>query len=154
MTIHVALGILCAYIIKSVYPEASSAKLLFLGVLANLLPDADHILYFTWYGAKSDYTKIVRQYFRTKQIRTLVNFIKQNHKNNTGIYSHNLLTVAIVLGSFWVLGITRDSPSLSVFFMSWSIHYIYDIFEDLLFFKSLNPNWFFRFNSVRKKHEK
>jgi len=150
MSIHAVLGVMSGLAIKSIYPESNLNKMLALGFLANILPDIDHLFYFLWYGAKSDYTRTVKKYIADREIKALVAYLKRNHKYNTGIYSHNLMTLLFVLLLFWLAGLTRDSPSLSVVFLSWSLHYMYDIVEDFLFFKEINPNWFLRFNIKRK----
>jgi len=151
MLIHVLLGLICAIIVMHAFPDADKTKLIMIGVFGNLVPDLDHFLFLFIYGRKSDYAKIVRGHLRLKQFRSAANFIKNNHKNNTGIYSHNILSLMISIFLAWYLGESRDRAGFYVFFASWSSHYLFDMVEDILFFKKLNPNWFMKFNRVDRK---
>lgn len=151
MLIHVSLGLLCAFIVVHTFPSANISKVISVGILGGLIPDTDHLLYMFFYGRKSEYAKIVKTYFKNKQFRLMCSFLKNNHKNNTGIYSHNILSLMLSIFLAWYLGESRDRACFYAFFMSWSAHYLFDMFEDLLFFKKVNPNWLMRFNRVIKK---
>jgi hypothetical protein len=148
--IHILCGFLCAYIAIDYFPDISHTKLNIIGVLGSLSPDVDHVMYWFIYGKKSQYSQIVRSLLRRRQFKNFYKFIRGNHKTLTGLYFHNFLTLAlsVFLSSFY--GFSRQHPYLMVFFMAWSVHYIFDLCEDLLFFKRLNPNWYFRFNKVTR----
>ena len=149
--IHILIGMICAYFTFRLFPDASPHLLIWNGILGSLLPDVDHLFFFLIYGRHTDYARSVRSLFKNRHFRHLWNFVKINHKSNTGIYSHNFLSLVIVFFAFWYFEAVRDRPSLTVFFLSWGAHYLFDIFEDFLFFKSLNPNWFLKFNRSAKK---
>src|SRR3989344_1364986 len=142
MPIHVILGIFAAYFTSAHYPDYPKNTLILYGITGNLLPDIDHIFYIFLYAKHSDYSKKVKNYLKTNQFNKLFKFLKNNHKHNTGIYSHNFISLAISVTLFWNFGFIRNDPASSVFFLSWSIHYLYDLSEDILFFKRLNPNWY------------
>jgi membrane-bound metal-dependent hydrolase YbcI (DUF457 family) len=151
MQVHIALGVLSAYAIHSYFPEASMPRLIALGIIGNLLPDIDHIFFLFWYGATTEYAKTIKKYIRSRELRNAAAFMKLNHKLNTSIYSHNVISLVLAFLLFWYLGDKRDSAALSVFFLSWCTHYLYDILEDFLFFKKINPNWFLKFNRYTGK---
>ena len=151
MLIHVLLGIICAFVTKSFFPQSQLSFLILYGVLGNLLPDVDHFLFFLLYGRHTEYSKSVKSLFRKKQFRRLWKFISINHKAQTGLYSHNIISIILAGLAFWYFEAIRDRPSLTAFFLSWTTHYIFDIFEDLLFFKTLNPNWYMKFNHTSKR---
>jgi hypothetical protein len=151
MLVHVLLGLGCAYAVMSFFPTADRGRLITVGILGNLVPDVDHVLFWFLYGRKSDYAKILKTHLKLKQFRMAARFIKDNHKNNTGLYSHNILSLMLSIFLAWYLGESKDRAGFYVFFMSWSSHYIFDMFEDILFFKKLNSNWFMKFNRVKKE---
>jgi len=151
MLIHVFLGLVCAYIVICVFPAADLSKLITVGILGNLIPDVDHLLFFFLYGRKSEYAKIFKSHLKLREFRMAARFIKDNHQNNTGIYSHNILSLMLSIFLAWYLGESRDRAGFYTFFMSWSSHYVFDMFEDVLFFKKLNPNWFMKFNKIKKE---
>jgi hypothetical protein len=150
MLIHVLCGFICAYITIDYFPEVSHTKLNIIGVLGSLSPDIDHVMYWFFYGKKSQYSQIVRNFLRQRQFKNLSKFLKLNHKTLTGLYFHNFLTLFLSISLCLYYGFVREHPLLLVFFMSWSLHYIFDLSEDLLFFKRINPNWYFRFNKVTR----
>jgi hypothetical protein len=151
MVIHVFLGLLCAFIVVHTFPSANVLRTISIGVLGSLIPDVDHLLHMFFYGRKSEYAKIIRTFVKNREFRKALSFVKDNHKNNTGIYSHNILSLMISIFLAWYLGESRDRAGFYVFFMSWSTHYLFDMLEDVLFLKRINPNWFMRFNRIPKK---
>lgn len=148
--IHMLIGILCALIVAHFYEVSSLSKLIMIGILGNLIPDVDHLIYLFIYGRKSEYAKIVKKYLKGKEFRNFYKFMRDNHKANTGIYSHNIFALLLSIFLAWYLGESRDRAGFYTFFVSWSSHYVFDMFEDLLFFKKLNPNWYMRFNKIKR----
>lgn len=148
--IHALIGVLCAVIVKYFYPDSDFVRLIVIGIVGNLIPDIDHLLFLFVYGRKSEYAKIVKRHIKNKEFKDFLLFIRNNHKNNTSIYSHNILALILSIFLAWYLGESRDRAGFYTFFMSWSSHYVFDMFEDLLFFKKLNPNWYMRFNKVKR----
>lgn len=146
MLIHILCGFVCAYITIDFFPNISHARLNIMGFLGSLSPDVDHLMFWFLYGKKSQYSQIVKNFLKKRQYRNFFNFIKLNHKALTGLYFHNFLSLLISVILCFYLGFIREHPLLMVFFMSWAVHYMFDLFEDLLFFKRINPNWYFRFN--------
>lgn len=145
MSIHVLWGIIIALVIKKFIVDVSLFLLLLTGILGSLLPDFDHVLYIFIYGRKSEYSRFIRHFISQKQLKKTFWFCKNNHKLNTGLYSHNILTMILVL-ILSINAITIKNYFLTTFFLAWSMHYLYDIFEDLLFFGKINKNWFLKFD--------
>lgn len=75
-----------------------------------------------------------------------MNYLKVNHKKNTGLYSHNILSVIVALYLFQYYVRIKDMPVFSVLALAWFMHYIFDLAEDILFMKKVNSNWFLKFN--------
>ena len=146
MVIHVLFGIICGYTVHEIFIEANTMNLIFYGVLGSLLPDVDHFIYFYFYGRNSEYSKMVRKFIKDKKFRKLMNYLKVNHKKNTGLYSHNILSVIVALYLFQYYVRIKDMPVFSVLALAWFMHYIFDLAEDILFMKKVNSNWFLKFN--------
>lgn len=153
MQIHVLLGILCGLLVHMQFHEASLSRLVIVGVLGGLLPDIDHFFFLFWYGSSTPYAKTIKNHLRTRQIRNVINFVRINHKLNTSIYSHNIVSVILTVCVFWYLGVRHENAGVMTFFLSWCIHYVFDMVEDMLFFKRFNPNWFLKFNCLTDKHK-
>jgi hypothetical protein len=141
--IHITLGIVCGAAVYKIFTAQNIWILVLLGIIGNTLPDLDHIIYFFTYGKKTEYSTIVRQMLSDKQFKEIRKFFKENHKYLTGLYSHTLLSplvTSLLSYNFY----TRLQPQLLTLFSSFSIHFLYDIFEDLLFFGKLNKNWYLK----------
>jgi hypothetical protein len=147
-TFHFIFGILAfgtGYYTRQEFYTNHNLLILLAVLLGSFIPDIDHLLYQFGYGRKKDYAKICRNFLNKRDLKGYINFVKQNHKHNTKIYSHNLgsFVIALFLSSYFVH--TLHNIFYSMFFLAWAFHYLYDILEDLLFFKRLNKNWFFVF---------
>ncbi len=153
MVIHALFGIICGYIVHNIFVNVNLGNLIFWGVSGSLLPDIDHFLYFYVYGRKDVYSKVVRAYIKDKNFRKLLLFWRFNHKKNGALYSHNILSLIIALYMFGYFVQIKDMPTLSVVALAWFSHYAFDIFEDFLFMKHLNPNWYLKFNKKATKKD-
>lgn len=147
MVFHVMFGIICGYFVHDLFPDSNLRNLIFWGVWGSLLPDIDHFVYFYFYGKHTEYSKVVRQYIKDKKIWDLFNFWKFNHKKSNGprLYSHNILFVILTLYLFNYFVQVKDMPTFSVLALSIFTHLIFDMGEDILFMKKLNPNWYLQF---------
>jgi len=113
-------------------------------LIGTYLPDADHLFFIFGYGRKTEYSERIRKCLKDGGVCGFIDYSKKNHKNCTWVISHNLLSLFISSGLTWAF-IVSGHFLLGVLFASWSLHYIYDIVEDLLSLGRLNPNWFLRF---------
>ncbi len=145
MTIHVLLGIICGLLVERLYPSEEAKKLVLIGVLGNIFPDGDHLLYWFYYGRKTEYSKMVKQLLRKFKLRGVWRFCTNNHKELTSLYSHNLAAPLLTFVPFLYFQNNDTHIYLQIFLLSWTVHYIYDILEDLLMLGHLNPNWYFHF---------
>ena len=147
--VHLLFGLFTLIFIRTVDRNGFSSHALVLtaiAVVASFLPDVDHLFFMYIYGRKSDYAKALRSFLNHLHVKSFLRHIKDNHKYQTGIYSHNLGSV--VLSAFFTYFelVRKDNIFLATFFLAWTLHYIYDLIEDLLFFKKPNRNWYFKFN--------
>lgn len=153
MHVHAALGVICALSMRDSLPSHSIFFLIFVGIMGNLLPDLDHLFYFFIYGRRSEYSKQVRLFLRSKEIRNMLRFWRSNHKMNNGLITHNLLTPVVSFILFKIFQDKVPATSLSLFFLSFTVHFVYDVTEDLLVLKKLNPNWYLKFNNQPKEYK-
>jgi len=150
--IHILFGVLCALVVSKHFENENLFLLILSGFLGNTLPDVDHIIYYFTYGRDSEYSQIIKLFIKERHFREIKNFLRDNHKFLTGLYSHTLLSP--ILSTFLTyFFFNRNHIYIATFFLSVTVHFFYDIFEDLLFFKKLNPNWYFKFNRKNKNNE-
>jgi len=118
-------------------------------IIGSFLPDVDHILFFYTYGRKSVYSRKVRKLVARHKFRQAGHFCGVNHKHLHGLYSHNFVSVFLVL----FIGVTflRQANWVgAAFWLAMLLHFLYDIFEDFMLKGKLNSNWWLRFDqSVR-----
>lgn len=144
MLIHLLFGFLSTVIIYFLEPTVNLYNVSLLIVIFSFLPDIDHLLFIFIYGRRSDYACKIKTFLKKKEFRKAINFCATNHKNNTKIYSHNFISLALTLFLFYYFFIIGHIY-LSAIFLSWSMHYNFDLLEDLLFFSKVNPNWWLKF---------
>jgi hypothetical protein len=148
MLIHLLFGIFSVAIIYFLDPSVNLYKASFLAALFTFLPDIDHLFFIFIYGRHSNYASKIRAFLGSKEIKKVIDFCKTNHKNNTQIYSHNFVSLFLTLLLFYYF-LTIGKIYWSTVFLSWSMHYIFDLLEDLLFFSKVNPNWWLKFGEKR-----
>lgn len=150
--IHVLLGFICALSISKKFGSENLFLLLFSGFLGNTLPDVDHLIYYLTYGKDSEYSQIIKLFIKEKDFKEVKKFLRENHKYLTGLYSHTIIS-PIVSSALTYLFLNKNRIYMATFFLSITVHFLYDILEDLLFFKKLNPNWFMHFNRKNKNNQ-
>ncbi len=151
MQVHIIIGLICGLFMGHLFPEAPLIKLISVSIIGSVLPDFDHLLFIFIYGRKTDFARIIKGFLRKYKIKSAISFIRVNHKYNTSVYSHNMLSVILAFWLFYYLYTVQDKASMSTFFLSWFAHYVFDIFEDVLFFKKINPNWWLKFSKNVKR---
>lgn len=136
---HILLGLLWAWFLRERWNEFNP-RWIWWSLIASLLPDADHLLYFIVYGRRDWYSRTVRSFLKTGEWRNLVVFIENGHKRQTRLASHNFyvmgfLFLCALASSFveWQLGV--------ILFGAMFIHYLFDIVDDLLMLGYVNENW-------------
>lgn len=145
MPLHAFVGAVFGYLFWYFQPGYGLLPSLLLGAVGAVLPDADHLFYIFTYGRKTDYAKNLRHFLKNKQLRGFQRFVMENHKFNTGIYSHNLVTLLIAAIFFSYFAFLQENYGAAIFTLGMITHYSYDIFEDWLLLGRINPNWFLLF---------
>lgn len=142
---HLGFALLSFLLVIPFFPNISVAPALFTAILGGFLPDADHLLFIFIYGRKTEYARGVRHNL-SDSLSSAIEYVRQNHKKNNFILSHNLLVVFISLGLF-LFSLSQNQAMASVFWLAFTNHFIFDIIEDFLALGRLNSNWFLRFSS-------
>jgi len=136
---HITLGLLWAWFLRERW-NMFSMKWLWTAVAGSIIPDIDHMVYFLTYGKHDWYNQQIRKFLRTHQWRNLTVFMANGHKYNTSLVSHNYFVMAFLFG-LSVLSSFFDWEVGVVLFGAMLIHYLFDIFDDLVILGSVNPNW-------------
>lgn len=148
---HLFLGFLFYYfIVGYFFPDFKNDKgLLFLALFGSLLPDVDHFFYLFFYGRKKTYTILLKNVLREDGWRAMVKFFRKNHKEQTGLISHNLLTI-ITLGILTYFSLTDSRVRTFTLLGAMMTHFLMDIADDWIYLGGLNPNWYLRFGRDAK----
>lgn len=136
---HILLGLAWAWFLRERWGEFN-ARWIWWSLVGSLLPDADHLFYFLFYGRADVYTLQVRQFLKSRQWRNLATFIENGHKNQTGLASHNYYFMAILL-SFALLSSFISWETGVILFGAMVIHYAFDVADDLMMLGRVNDNW-------------
>jgi hypothetical protein len=136
---HVLIGVLWAWTLRELWQEFQPQWLV-LSVVASLLPDMDHIMYFLSYGKHDPYSKLVKSLFANREWRLLWYTIEKGHKYNTNLATHNYFTILLLTGLSLTAFLYERQASV-VFLGSMALHYVFDIADDLIILGSVNPNW-------------
>lgn len=136
---HILLGLVWAWFLREVW-EQFNVRWISVSVLGSLLPDADHFFYFFIWGRKDEYAKLVKAFLRGREWRTLTKLLETGHKYQTDLATHNIYFIGFLFllstASFfydWKVGV--------VLFGAMMIHYLFDIFDDIIILGYINPNW-------------
>ena len=144
--IHLLLGVVTALVVN-LWSGGNLLVLLMVSVAAAFFPDIDHLFYLFTYGRNSNYSIEARKVLFSGGFLKYIEYAKKNHKNNTGIISHNILSFIFVI---LLIFLVNSNPVWTAFFVSITFHFFFDMFEDLLFFGKLNGNWWLKFNRPRE----
>lgn len=137
--VHLLLGY-CWYVVASQWVGQRSGWYLFLALLGSELPDIEHILYFYIFGKQDTYSKIVRDFFKKRQLGDLAKYVKNNHKHGLELRFHSAYWAVIIIAMAYA-ALWTDSRSLFVLLGAVAVHYVFDMVDDLLFLGRLNANW-------------
>lgn len=142
--IHMLFGAIVAIYHYNIIPNVQVSKLIFAALAGSMVPDIDHLFYIYFYGRTTEFAKELRKHIKDKQLKKFITSVSLNHKNNNYIFSHNIVAVILALGLAYLF-YQHDHEYLSVFFSAWLFHYLFDIFEDILYFGKVNQNWWLKF---------
>jgi hypothetical protein len=136
---HVLLGLMWAWFLRELW-QVFEARWLFIAAIGSIIPDFDHMIYFTTYGKRDPYTKAIVTFVKTHQWRVLIRFIEKGHKYQVNLAFHN----------FYIMSATTILTALSfafnfrfgvVLFGAMVTHYIFDAMDDWVVLGRINPNW-------------
>jgi hypothetical protein len=136
---HVMVGLIWAWILREIWHEFVP-HLFLLAIIGSLVIDVDHLLYSFVYGRKDKFARQIRSYLRRGQIRNLWVFYRVQHKNNTGLLTHNIF----FLGFFLIVSLLCfifDLNSAFVLFGAIVLHLLTDMVDDIWVLGYLNENW-------------
>lgn len=136
---HVLLGLLWAWFLRERWHELNP-RWIGWSIVASLLPDVDHLLYFFVYGKRDAYSRQVRAFLRAGEWRNLAVFVENGHKNQTNLASHNYYIMVLLLGSALVSSLIEWRLGV-VLFGAMFIHYVFDLVDDLFMLGYVNANW-------------
>ena len=139
MAYHVMLGLLWAWFLRELWGQFSF-KWISLSVFGSLLPDADHVLYFTTHGKKDTYSQQVFAFLRNHEWRNLIVFMKNGHKYNTNLSYHNVYFIGILL-FFTVVSSYFDWQAGVILFGAMIGHFLFDIVDDVFVLGYINSSW-------------
>ncbi len=142
--LHVCFGLLVWLVVWLMNRQVDTAGLFLVVLLGSFLPDIDHIFFMFFYGRNTEYARKEREFMFAGKWKELIDFGKKNHKSNTFILSHNLLT-PVLFG--WLAWISAGNGNWiwTGFWGAMQMHFVFDILEDWLYFGRLNGNWWFRY---------
>ena len=136
---HVLLGLMWAWFLREIWQEFN-VRWITVSIIGSLVPDLDHFLYFFVYGRKDMYTKQIKSFLKNRQWRILTKFIETGHKYQTDLATHNFYFILFLL-TLSLLSLFYDWKAGIVLFGAMIIHYLFDIFDDIVTLGYINVNW-------------
>ncbi len=136
---HVLLGLVWAWLLREIWQEFD-IRFVLTSVFFALLPDVEHVWYFVTYGKSATYTQSIKNLIRSRQWRKVAVFIEHGHKDQTELQFHNIYTIGLLL-VFLAMSIVWDVRIVTVAAGSSVIHYVFDIFDDVMILGYVNRNW-------------
>lgn len=139
MVTHFLLGTGWYLIIDAIMPDVKPVHLL-LALFASVFPDIEHLYYWFLKKPHTTYAAQIIKLIRTRKIVELVQFVAHKHKFETFLPFHHIVT-PIVGTIFCISALRTDRTTTAVFMGAFILHYVFDIVEDFVLLRRLNPNW-------------
>lgn len=136
---HVILGICWLYVLSLFMPQVMH-HYVGLAILGALIPDSEHFFYIFFLKRNSPYSKTIKHLLKNKEVKETIKFINQNHKKNSFLPFHHML-VPVIVAIVAIVAFYGQKEGTLVFWGAIATHYIYDMFDDMLYLGHLNPNW-------------
>ncbi len=136
---HMLLGLIWAWFLREIWRQLN-AEWIAVSVIGSLIPDLDHFFYFFIYGRKDMYSEQVKNFFRSREWRILWKFLETGHKYQTELATHNYYFMIVLL----LLSLTSflyNWKIAVVLFGAMLIHYLFDVFDDIVTLGYINTNW-------------
>jgi hypothetical protein len=136
---HILLGLMWAWFLREIWQQFS-VRWITVSIVGSLIPDLDHFFYFYIYGRKDMYSQQVKLFFKSREWRILWHFLETGHKYQTELATHNFyfMTVLLLLS---LLSFSYDWKVGVILFGAMLIHYLFDMFDDVVTLGYLNVNW-------------
>lgn len=136
---HVLMGLAYAWFLRELWGDFSSYYV-FLAVFGSLAIDLDHLFFFFTYGRNEPYAREVQKILKQGQFTYLIRYWRDNHKNNTGLASHNVYVLGFFL-IFTLVSFGFDWKARVIFFGAVVLHLLFDILDDVWALGYINENW-------------
>lgn len=136
---HILVGLVWAWVLREYWREFNG-RWITVSVIGSVIPDLDHLIYFSTYGKRDPYTKQIRKFLRDHEWRTLTKFMARGHKYNTDLATHNYYFTTF-LTLLAIASLVYDWKAGVVFFGAMTLHYLFDVWDDIAVFGKVNPNW-------------
>lgn len=150
MVYHLLLGAMWMWVVQDqigIY----SASLLLWSLFGSVFPDFEHLLFFFTYGKSDEYTAWVKTYIKHKDWRVLIRFLEKGHKYNTKLRYHNIYTIMLL--SIMTIAFFRFQLYVGFIFTgAMTIHYLFDILDDLATLGKFNKNWYRWGKTIKKSN--
>ena len=136
---HVLIGIVYAWFLREAWGVFQWHQVLW-SIFGSLLPDVDHLIFFFFYGRNDAYSLKAKSLLKHGGLSQLIPFLAREHKHNTNLWSHNVFVISFLFVSAYASSLYDWKLGL-VLFGAMILHYLFDITEDLILLRALNPNW-------------
>lgn len=117
-----------------------TTRLIPLALVGSLLPDVEHIYYHMILNRKKPYAREIKLLLKNREVRNLVKFLESNHKTVSYLPFHHVFVALIALLATLNAFIYGREGTM-VFLGAISLHYFFDIGDDVITLGKLNPNW-------------
>lgn len=136
---HIVTGLIFAWFLRELWRQFNTTWIL-LSIFGSLIPDLDHFIYFFTYGKNGWYPRQIRLFFRNHEWRSLWIFVETGHKYNTELITHNYYFMALLF-IILILSFFVDSKVGVIIFGTMLLHYLLDVFDDIVALGHMNANW-------------
>jgi hypothetical protein len=136
---HLIIGVGWFFLLEHFYPDLP-ANYFYVALIASILPDLEHIYFLLVKKPTSGYTKEIMGLMKQGRIVELFRFVEKKHKYETFLPFHHIITPLIALIGC-AIAIHIDRFGTAVFCGAFTLHYVFDIVEDVILLRKLNPNW-------------
>lgn len=136
---HLLIGVGWFFLLEYFYPGLPT-QYFYLALFASLLPDLEHIYFLLVKKPTSRYTKEIMHLIQQGKMVELFRFVEKKHKYETFLPFHHIITPLVALIGCGI-AIHIDRFGTAVFWGAFTLHYVFDIVEDVVLLGKLNPNW-------------
>ena len=133
------MGVFWIMVLRLVDPDVAD-KFIPLALVGSLFPDLEHFVFHFVTHRNSQYSREIKQFLRKRQVVNLAIFLEKNHKTESFLPLHHLFVVLMAIVAT-VIAFFNGKEGTVVFLGAVAIHYLFDMVDDVIFLRRLNPNW-------------